>query len=448
MIGKILRVANTALAVTAAGLAAGAVIRGVVRESRAGREGAGKRESDSATRGREERANLTLKNLRMENFGPYADAVEVRLAPVTVLIGANGAGKSHMADALETLVQSMSGQWGGMRSPLGRRGREWTELGEVAHRVRGPGEGVALAASWSRGEDTVEVAVRAREGGDARAYVERWRVREGERTFECNERRSTAGPPAHAPAWVHETLEEIGRWSHGTRRLEPQRSEATQVEAEASALGTIACDEGVAERVGTWASEAFGTTLEVHGRGNARHVKVGEGRAARTLRPGTESAAMRGALPVAVACACAARGEPGADIIEHPELGLDGRAQSATARALVAGRGADARMVVIETHSPLTVLAVRRAVARGELAAQEVRALHIEKDGLGRTVRECGLDSEGNPEEWPEGMFTEEYEGVCALRREQRERGDRGRESARGEGAQDGPDKAAEEEAQ
>lgn len=91
--------------------------------------------------------------------------------------------------------------------------------------------------------------------------------------------------------------------------------------------------------------------------------------------------------------------------IEQPELHLHPRAQVAIARVLARAVKRGVRMV-IETHSPLLLLAVQAMVAKGEegLTPDEVR-LHwftrSEEDGA-TTVTSADLDEDGSFGDWPE----------------------------------------------
>ncbi|WP_233601784.1 AAA family ATPase [Corallococcus sp. AB038B] len=78
-----------------------------------------------------------LESIHLKNFKSFADA-EVKLAPLTVLVGANASGKSNLLDALR-LVQRLELGWTLTEALLGRR-----EAGrEVAPALRGGSMGLA-----------------------------------------------------------------------------------------------------------------------------------------------------------------------------------------------------------------------------------------------------------------------------------------------------------------
>ncbi len=51
-----------------------------------------------------------LKKLRFKNFKAWADSGEIRLAPITVLFGANSAGKTSIPQLLLMLKQTAESQ--------------------------------------------------------------------------------------------------------------------------------------------------------------------------------------------------------------------------------------------------------------------------------------------------------------------------------------------------
>ncbi|NPC75920.1 AAA family ATPase [Corallococcus exiguus] len=96
-----------------------------------------------------------LESIHLKNFKSFADA-EVKLAPLTVLVGANASGKSNLLDALR-LVQRLELGWTLTEALLGRR-----EAGrEVAPALRGGSMGLArsvdalveLTLRWSWGTE-------------------------------------------------------------------------------------------------------------------------------------------------------------------------------------------------------------------------------------------------------------------------------------------------------
>jgi len=112
-------------------------------------------------------------------------------------------------------------------------------------------------------------------------------------------------------------------------------------------------------------------------------------------------------FPIVVAALSAGRED--LLLIENPEVHLHpaGQARMGEFLAEVAAAGVQ---VILETHSDHVLNGVRRAVKNGTLAAGDV-ALHFfrprhdaERDGVAQ-VQTPHLDEEGNVDDWPDGFF-------------------------------------------
>lgn len=104
-------------------------------------------------------------------------------------------------------------------------------------------------------------------------------------------------------------------------------------------------------------------------------------------------------LPVLVALLAAAPSQP--VYIEQPELHLHPRAQVALATILIeaANRGVQ---VIIETHSSLLVLALQAAVAAGQIEPERLSLNWFTRDAKGQThVARADLREDGSYGDWP-----------------------------------------------
>lgn len=63
-----------------------------------------------------------LKKIRVQNFKPFGDANEVRLAPITLIYGPNSSGKSSLVQSLLLMSQTLNGQQPGSHNDLITRG--------------------------------------------------------------------------------------------------------------------------------------------------------------------------------------------------------------------------------------------------------------------------------------------------------------------------------------
>jgi predicted ATPase len=130
-------------------------------------------------------------------------------------------------------------------------------------------------------------------------------------------------------------------------------------------------------------------------------------------------------LPVAALCCWRSldRGSaPFLDIIEQPELHLHDAAHAPIGDLLLSAVAGGRGTLVVETHSESLVLRVRRRVAEG-LSPDRVAIVYVEDTGEGSRLRSIPLRPDGEAEWWPEGVFSEAFVEVKAIRRAQRSRG-------------------------
>ncbi len=105
-------------------------------------------------------------------------------------------------------------------------------------------------------------------------------------------------------------------------------------------------------------------------------------------------------LPVLIALQWARPGQ--VVYLEHPELHLHPRAQSALAKVLADAAKRGVR-VVVETHSSLLLLGIQTLVAEEELLPEKVKLYWFQRDKEGHTeVKPADLDEAGAFGDWPE----------------------------------------------
>lgn len=130
-------------------------------------------------------------------------------------------------------------------------------------------------------------------------------------------------------------------------------------------------------------------------------------------------------LPLVVAVRLASA-SPGLLCLEQPELQLHPRAHAAVAELLIESlhRRPDTRLLV-ETHSDVIVLRLRREVAAGRLSPEDVRIYFVDEDSAdGSHVKEIRLNERATPDWWPKDVFAESQKEYFAIRRELARRGE------------------------
>ena len=127
-------------------------------------------------------------------------------------------------------------------------------------------------------------------------------------------------------------------------------------------------------------------------------------------------------LPVVVLCCLRKLGRgsvPFLDIIEQPELHLHDAAHAPLGDLLLSAVASGGGNTVVETHSESLVLRVRRRVAEG-LSPDRVALVYVEDTDEGSSLRPIPLRPDGEVDWWPEGVFSESFVEVQAIRRAQR----------------------------
>lgn len=103
------------------------------------------------------------------------------------------------------------------------------------------------------------------------------------------------------------------------------------------------------------------------------------------------------------------------EIVEQPELHLHPSAHAQLADLYIGASLSNFTRFIIETHSETFVLRIRRRIAEGALDPSRVGIYFVEHETGESILRRIGLDSSGDVDYWPEGVFSEDYEETKAL---------------------------------
>ncbi len=114
----------------------------------------------------------------------------------------------------------------------------------------------------------------------------------------------------------------------------------------------------------------------------------------------------------------------GLEIVEQPELHLHPAAHGPLADLFLDAITRNPnRQFLIETHSENFLLRVRRRIAEGLLSRDAVRMYWVDdRAGGGSQVVPIDLHENGDVSNWPEGVFSEDFEELRHIRRAQRAR--------------------------
>jgi predicted ATPase len=373
-----------------------------------------------------------IREIRLSAFKRF-DRLALRAAPVTVLTGINGGGKTTVIHALLLAQQASSGPSGpGSVLLNGPFGLELGEARDVLH--------VDSAIT-----DPIVVEVRLEAG-----HEYRWELRANDdRSLTLEVAPSTSKPPApfgEGPShFTYLCAERLGpRDHHGVDSRAPNDlGVGTQGEYAAQVLATLdrrqvrprrqhprtAADGGTTtlrQQVEWWLStivrpvEVFAEWLPGSGITTLRFKTPGI--TAERTRPTNMGFGVSYALPIVIAALTAPAG--GLLIVENPEAHLHPAGQSAMG-AFLALAAADGVQVVVETHSDHVINGIRRAVVVERTLAPTDAVFHFfdADPSDGARVRTIEMRPHGDLSDWPTGFFDQLDTDLAALSRARRQRG-------------------------
>jgi predicted ATPase len=362
-----------------------------------------------------------LTALQIENFKCF-EQLRIPLAPLTVLSGFNGAGKSTALQPILLLAQAARRRtWmsevaagdlplNGAIVRLGSAGdviRAQSLDATARFTLFGDNKQLALSATARTGSRSLTVT-KSEDGYDwpdlsdcLARLVHLSAVRGGPaESFPTPDRISNQAPDVgvdgrYASFWYHELADseiEAARRCPG----EPGTTFRKQIDAWLSRLAP-----GANANV---QSLPVASVLALQ----LRLSDIGEWR-----RPANVGYGLTYAFPILVALLAAEPG--GIVVIDSPEAHLHPQAQSQMGR-LLATFAASGIQVIVETHSDHVLNGIRLAVRDHVLAAGELSLLFFAGSSQeGHGVTSPRIDAEGRISEWPEGFFDQGDKDVAQL---------------------------------
>ena len=404
---------------------------------------------------------MELRKFSLERYKGYARRVEVELAPLTILVGPNNAGKTALAQAIQLLAGGLAPSESDGREPLPldsggiRHGETFEDLvtGRALHgRLR---LSITLADGGAESSLAATVTNVVAPGRPSERQISDWRLTSGGREIVAERqgfgatsdyRISMPGAepnprtvawrgllpsrPDELAEWVAPQVDAFAGWAAGVRHLRCPRSllpsPFSATKHAPTAIGSdgrdtplaLAADDALRQSVRDWYRKTFGVRIDVAAQGKYFELVTGTPVRDDDVRLEQSGRGLSHVLPVAVTALSARRAGPGADVIEHPEAELHPAAHADIAELLLANLAGAARPLIVETHSEMVLLRARRWVAEGRLPAGHVLVYWVHADpARGSVLEKIGIRDNGEMETWPEGVFIEDYEEILAIRR-------------------------------
>ena len=405
---------------------------------------------------------MKLQRFSIERYKGFAESADVEVAPLTILVGPNNAGKSVLARAIQLLAGGLNPSDKDTAEPLPlksggvRHGDTFRDLvtGRSVHHpltlsvnLANGSDELSLSATvgnvsgpdrpseerqishWSlcRGRDKVDVD---RQGFDKQSSYTVSIPETERKTQQIGWQGLIPRYPDKLAHWMDTPLSAIRDWAGGVRYLQCPRSLGTfpfsVVDQPPSCIGSqgqhtpliLAADDDLRERVRNWYRRVFGVSLDIRIQGDYADLMVGMPARGTKAKLAQSGRGIANVLPVVVMAETARTAGPGVDVVEHPEAKLHPAAHANIAELLLHNLAGPERPLIIETHSEMLLLRARRWVAEKRLATEDVLVywVHTQQD-RGSILQKIRIDEHGGLSDWPSGVFTESYEEILAIRR-------------------------------
>ena len=366
-----------------------------------------------------------LERIELHNFKSARD-LPVSLAPLTVLTGLNGSGKSSVLQAIALLKQSLRIDGGTqeliLRGTLVRLGRsedvrfENATDDEIGFTIQTPQGQTKLLALAATGADTLEL----RHDGDiedvAGALNNGFQFIQADRITPAVQYQQ-ASTPERAAGWLgcggEYTVDFL--LQHESTKVSPGRLFPRDHPTLSPELLTqVAPTESLLDQTSGWLQHLSpgvrprAVAVELADAASLRFSYTGTSvdSGSREHRPSNVGFGLTYCLPIIVACLYAPKG--GLLLLENPEAHLHPRGQSALGR-LLARCAADGVQIIVETHSDHVLNGIRVAAKRAEIPNESVAVHFFSRDieSGESSITSPILHANGRFSDWPDGFFDE-----------------------------------------
>lgn len=393
---------------------------------------------------------MRVESVRCEGYKPFRDAVELDLAPLTLLFGHNTSGKSALVRLPRMALRALGGS---LDLKIGdtRYGGSFLDLvhGRDKHGSMRLGLTLADAEQERRADATWQNLYTAERGNTH--FVCRLKA-EGDGSLDLQWDRSASpgsftqsGPdpipvlgmlPQRAvpgqdfdpSAWreaAEDALRRLVYLGPHRKNIEPSyawRADAPLEEDGAGAPDWLRADAGLADAVADWYETHLGTRLEVEPQGEGYRLVIRDG--SQVLNAVELGEGAQQILPVVTALHALMHSglRTSLVVIEQPELHLHDAAQGAVADLLIRAAMKSVGPILVETHSELLLLRTRRRIAERsdrwkEFRAEDAAIYWVERRGVEACLRRMTVESDGWVKGWPRSVYDVTFQEVAALQR-------------------------------
>jgi predicted ATPase len=216
----------------------------------------------------------------------------------------------------------------------------------------------------------------------------------------------------------------------GIRDLGPRGERALDIIADDWLRG----DGQLLAAVGDWFEASMNARLKLEGLNGLARILVHDSARDLDVDLSETGAGFAQVFPVVVQALARKRGNLNAKvvIVEQPELHLHPGAHGEIADLIcstVSACGTDVRYIC-ETHSEQFITRVRRRIAEGTFPASSVRIVSVGHQAAVEDpvepVRMIAIDESGAPDSWPIGVFDEAFNDLVEMRKAAQDRADDG----------------------
>ena len=408
---------------------------------------------------------LEFQRLKINRYKCFGNEARLDIAPLTILVGPNNSGKSALARAIQLLAGGLD-----VRDPDNdeslplvsggvRHGNEFADL-ITGCAIHGK---LSLAADFMANGQELSISVIVqnveRPPLESVSQIDYWLLQRGDAAVEikrdgtCPDSKYRVSSSWNSiiqdidwrglipisldgmPDWFDPSIKALKDWGRGVLYVKCPRTYPrmpfTPLARPPRTLGPngsntpqlLAADAGLAREVNKWCQSVFGVKINVASQGRFRELMVESPLRTTQIRLEQSGRGVAQVLPVLATALMSGASGPGVDIIEHPEAELHPASHAEVVELMLENLAGASRPLIVETHSPMIVLRARRWVVEQRIQPADVVMYWINSDRRnGYTIEKIQINERGELDNWPAGVFAEDYAEILAMRRALRKR--------------------------